>query len=160
MSCCRHVDINSEHTWLAETISIYISLSKWIRLTLKLPFVMEQSVYYHEMHYKCRLLSYKTCLDTKPVLYQDRFCSLTAVTLCMGCYSMGYGMFGFNGHVAAHTGSVVTLRERSVLTGTGPGNVPAWSRDLWQHIKGNLHLVRCNYGMIYLQIIMWTFVAW
>ena len=23
------------------------------------------------------LLSYKTCLDTKPVLYQGRFCSLT-----------------------------------------------------------------------------------
>ena len=26
-----------------------------------------------------RVLSYKTCLDTKPVLYQDRFCSLTDV---------------------------------------------------------------------------------
>ena len=26
-----------------------------------------------------RLLSYKTCLDTKPVLYKDRFCSLTHV---------------------------------------------------------------------------------
>ena len=26
-----------------------------------------------------RLLGYKTCLDTKPVLYQDRFCSLTHV---------------------------------------------------------------------------------
>ena len=25
------------------------------------------------------LLGYKTCLDTKPVLYQDRFCSLTDV---------------------------------------------------------------------------------
>ena len=26
-----------------------------------------------------RVLGYKTCLDTKPVLYQDRFCSLTYV---------------------------------------------------------------------------------
>ena len=24
-----------------------------------------------------RLLGYKTCFDTKPVLYQDRLCSLT-----------------------------------------------------------------------------------
>ena len=82
-----------------------------------------------------------------------------AVTFCMDCHSMGYGMLGFNGHAAAHTGSVVLLRGRSVWAGTGPGNVPAWSRDLWQHINGNLHLVRCNYGMVYLQVIMWTFIA-
>ena len=30
-----------------------------------------------------RLLSYKTCLDTKPVLYQDRFCSLPKVQECV-----------------------------------------------------------------------------
>ena len=28
---------------------------------------------------EARLLSYETCLDTKPVLYKDRFCSLTYV---------------------------------------------------------------------------------
>ena len=36
-------------------------------------------VYACEMSH--RLLSYKTCLDTKPVLYQDRFYSLTTVAL-------------------------------------------------------------------------------
>ena len=32
------------------------------------------------------MLRYKTCLDTKPVLYQDRFCSLTLYVtgLCVG----------------------------------------------------------------------------
>ena len=30
------------------------------------------------------LLSYKTCLDTKPVLYQDRFCGLTHVHVSWG----------------------------------------------------------------------------
>ena len=34
-----------------------------------------------------RLLSDKTCLDTKPVLYQDRFCSLTHVWLCSHNFS-------------------------------------------------------------------------
>ena len=29
------------------------------------------------MPFNWRVLSYKSCLDTKPVLYQDRFCSLT-----------------------------------------------------------------------------------
>ena len=29
--------------------------------------------------YGRRLLNYKTCLDTKPVLYRDRYCSLTDV---------------------------------------------------------------------------------
>ena len=35
------------------------------------------TIYYDTIDGNGRVLGYKTCLDTKPILYQGRFCSLT-----------------------------------------------------------------------------------
>ena len=53
-------------------------LNKWIPCMIYNIFILENIVIHllsmEFQNLKVRLLSYNTCLDTKPVLYQDRFC--------------------------------------------------------------------------------------